>query len=200
MQKNTLRSQGFTIVELLIVIVVVGILAAITVVAYNGIQKRAYQASILSAVDYYEKVVRMYKETYGSYPTGKWDSTKACLGNNYKQTPLMAKDACWSNGGGLTYVSVDAELNKQLAEFSTSVPEVPMKDVDFGTEINSRLVIRGVVYTAANYNGNSSNQSVTIEYALDGTNNCGRGYPTTVSSNGVSYNICSLELANFTTP
>ena len=30
--------SGFTIVELLIVIVVIGILAAITIVAYNGIQ------------------------------------------------------------------------------------------------------------------------------------------------------------------
>lgn len=35
------KQRGFTIVELLIVIVVIGILAAITVVAYNGIQERA---------------------------------------------------------------------------------------------------------------------------------------------------------------
>ncbi len=32
---------GFTIVELLIVIVVIGILAAITIVAFNGVQERA---------------------------------------------------------------------------------------------------------------------------------------------------------------
>ena len=35
------KQTGFTIVELLIVIVIIGILAAITVVAYNGIQQRA---------------------------------------------------------------------------------------------------------------------------------------------------------------
>lgn len=35
------KQKGFTIVELLIVIVVIGILAAITIVAYNGIQSRA---------------------------------------------------------------------------------------------------------------------------------------------------------------
>lgn len=35
------QQHGFTIVELLIVIVVIGILAAITIVAYNGVQTRA---------------------------------------------------------------------------------------------------------------------------------------------------------------
>lgn len=38
--------RGFTIVELLIVIVVIGILAAISVVAYNGVQNRAYDTAI----------------------------------------------------------------------------------------------------------------------------------------------------------
>lgn len=36
-----IKQKGFTIVELLIVIVVIGILAAITIVAYNGVQQRA---------------------------------------------------------------------------------------------------------------------------------------------------------------
>ena len=40
--------RGFTIVELLIVIVVIGILAAITVVAYTGIQQRARVAVLMS--------------------------------------------------------------------------------------------------------------------------------------------------------
>jgi len=42
----TKQQTGFTIVELLIVIVVIGILAAITIVAYNGVQSRAYDATV----------------------------------------------------------------------------------------------------------------------------------------------------------
>lgn len=41
-------SHGFTIVELLIVIVVIGILAAITIVAYNGVQNRASDTAVQS--------------------------------------------------------------------------------------------------------------------------------------------------------
>ncbi len=39
--KKNKDQAGFTIVELLIVIVIIGILAAITIVAFNGIQNRA---------------------------------------------------------------------------------------------------------------------------------------------------------------
>jgi len=44
----TYLRRGFTIVELLIVIVIIAILAAVTIASYNGIQKRA-QASALRA-------------------------------------------------------------------------------------------------------------------------------------------------------
>lgn len=41
-------NTGFTIVELLVVIVVIGILAAITIVAYTGISKQAVISSLQS--------------------------------------------------------------------------------------------------------------------------------------------------------
>ena len=44
------RQTGFTIVELLIVIVVIGILAAITIVAYNGIQTRAQNTQRINEI------------------------------------------------------------------------------------------------------------------------------------------------------
>lgn len=62
------RNRGFTIVELLIVIVVIGILAAITVVAYNGIQTRAKQAKMQSDISNVQKLVEAYAAQNGSYP------------------------------------------------------------------------------------------------------------------------------------
>lgn len=41
MKKKIKNTAGFTIVELLVVIIVIGILAAITTVAYTGIQEKA---------------------------------------------------------------------------------------------------------------------------------------------------------------
>lgn len=59
--RNTEGQSGFTIVELLIVIVVIGILAAITIVAYNGVQNRANDTVIKSDVKQnYTKVQEYY--------------------------------------------------------------------------------------------------------------------------------------------
>ena len=64
------RTQsGFTIVELLIVIVVIGILAAITIVAYNGIQDRARISSVNSALSQSAKKLKLFQvDNPDTYP------------------------------------------------------------------------------------------------------------------------------------
>ena len=62
------RQSGFTIVELLIVIIVIAILAAITVVAYNGIQDRARASKAESDIASVQRLVEAYNAVNGKYP------------------------------------------------------------------------------------------------------------------------------------
>lgn len=65
----TNSKQGFTIVELLIVIVVIAILAAISVVAYTGIQNRAYDTTVKSDLRNVASTLQQYFAIHGTYPT-----------------------------------------------------------------------------------------------------------------------------------
>jgi prepilin-type N-terminal cleavage/methylation domain-containing protein len=60
--------QGFTIVELLVVIVVIGILAAITIISYNGIQQRATVASLSSDLENAAKQLKLDQVDLSAYP------------------------------------------------------------------------------------------------------------------------------------
>ncbi|NCU38107.1 type II secretion system protein [Candidatus Saccharibacteria bacterium] len=62
------RQPAFTIVELLIVIVVISILAAITVVAYNGIQSRAHDTAIKNDLRSLATQIKLYKAETGVPP------------------------------------------------------------------------------------------------------------------------------------
>ncbi|HET8884383.1 MAG TPA: prepilin-type N-terminal cleavage/methylation domain-containing protein [Candidatus Saccharimonadales bacterium] len=79
MQKT---KSGFTIVELLIVIVVIGILAAITIVTYSGVQDRAVDTRMRVAANKVEKALRLWHIDTGESPQGGWASTLPISGNN----------------------------------------------------------------------------------------------------------------------
>jgi len=63
------KQTGFTIVELLIVIVVVGILAVIIIVSYNGITSKAQETSVKHDMRNIAKQVEIYKLDDGQYPS-----------------------------------------------------------------------------------------------------------------------------------
>jgi prepilin-type N-terminal cleavage/methylation domain-containing protein len=65
---NKRRNRGFTIVELLIVIVVIAILAAITIVAYNGVQTKAKASSVQATIAILSKKIFAYQAVTGRLP------------------------------------------------------------------------------------------------------------------------------------
>lgn len=85
MQGSCTKQTGFTIVELLIVVVVIAILAAITIISYNGITNRAKNSVASSAAASASKKVQSYMVA------------------NADQVPGSLSDAGVSDSNGTTY-------------------------------------------------------------------------------------------------
>lgn len=66
---NQTQPSGFTLVELLIVIAVIGVLAVITIVAYNGVQQRANVDSLNSDLSNAADQLKLDQSQLGAYPT-----------------------------------------------------------------------------------------------------------------------------------
>ncbi len=101
------RQGGFTIVELLVVIVVIGILAAITIVAYNGITAKANAATARSNAESVQKVAEAYNADNSIYPTlaqitGTWTNQSSQLPSSLNGgTTVVATNGALTTGAGL---------------------------------------------------------------------------------------------------
>jgi len=101
------RESGFTIVELLIVIVVIAILAAISIVAYNSVQNRAKASAAQSAVAQANKKVASYvilnTDTYPATlaDVGVSDSGGTVYG--YSVNPTAKTYCITATVGGISY-------------------------------------------------------------------------------------------------
>ena len=105
-------SFGFTIVELLIVIVVIGILAAITIVSFNGVTSKANVSKSQSDLKNMQKLIEMYKVDNGTYPntSQNWyfsDAAGASGGDGFIPgvVPTYAKSLPRPTAGAYIYIS-----------------------------------------------------------------------------------------------
>lgn len=145
------RQSGFTIVELLIVIVVIAILAAITIVAYTGIQDKARAVVMADGAQKVEQSLRLWltldgqtnwpsNDLYadpngdGNNPTLDWMIKNTGLGEDLPAVPHVPgiDDSQWhydwdNNPGD---ISDCVDPNQGVNVFVTHVPESIVQKID----------------------------------------------------------------------
>lgn len=87
MTKRRQTLNGFTIVELLIVIVIIGILAAITIVSYNGVTVRARDSARAQGLASIKQALLRYDVEHGGVPATNTYSGNGPGGWNLSSMP-----------------------------------------------------------------------------------------------------------------
>jgi len=163
--KPKIHANGFTIVELLIVIVVIAILAAIVIVAYNGAQTRAKASAIMTGLKASEKAFRLYAidMSYDAWPA---DSAMIAGVSANPTIPQFISSTSFKN-----YMSKAPSVTG-ISSSSWFYDNDSDVRVNCGTRYNgTNIIIIGVAQDVA----------TSIDSSIDdGNDNCGRvRYDTT---------------------
>jgi len=191
-------TKGFTIVELLIVVVVIAILAAITIVSYNGITNRANNSVVLGSVSSWENIIRLYQVTNERLPDD-W----TCLGSSVDNFPA---DNAFSLGVGMCERGMIVS-DGWTSEFKT-VPPQPSKPTPtpvllrqnasagsgaMKTLSSGNKVMKGIIYAAVSNQTQVPYPGAYLFYALS-NQACPTGEAHKIHG---SVNVCARPL---TTP
>jgi len=134
--KSNKASRGFTIVELLVVIVVIGILAAITIVSYTGITQKANTTKALTNAQAAQTVAEVYAADNGYYP-----ATAAAFATGSATTKMPASVTVVPQSTALTTSNGDDTVTWACLTSCTTTTGGRITYFDFSTGLVSTTII-----------------------------------------------------------
>ena len=193
---NKESNRGFTIIELLIVIVIIGILVAITAVSYNGITKQAKEATAKSDLKQASAQLEI-------------DKAKSSTNNQYPNTTSGLKSSPGTNleitSTGSTYC-LSATASPDIAFHVTNTNTSPQPGVcsghlpaDTPTELANNTPIQDVNRLQCNnlpiYDGTNTSAIRTVTDNRDGTT---RNYEIARLADNNCWMLTNLKLGKTT--
>lgn len=191
-------SKGFTLVELLVVIALLGIILSIVIVSTQESREQSQNAAVIAQVYEYEKALQLYFAETGSFPnTPHSGAGIICLGDD-----LDSDFVCLNSRDGVQVVSrnentVDVDkVHDALAPYMPSQPHIlqPKGGYNFSSPAYSGCAD----FTRPGEPNNNMYKSCTgsnfsLWFVLKGTNqDCGRATVARSDFVGV-YTLCRLQ-------
>lgn len=154
-------TSGFTIIEILVTVVVIGIITSITFISYNGAQRQSQNTNRAAQLQAWQNVFEKYKASKGELPLStSADGTGYCLGSGFPigfDGVARCRDYLY-NGSTSLRQSDNAAL---MAALQTVTPNLPT-----GDNIPSTGTVGPYVYYWGGSTGN-----IQITGAFHGFNN-----------------------------
>lgn len=147
MKKST---SGFTLVEILIVVIIITILASIVAVSYNGAQGRARDSDRRADIANITKALEMYYDDNGAYPIPS--ATSSVIGNT------------WYSSGDASWATFQSALSSAMSD----VPKDPTGTTN-GNPINAGNY--AYAYTSGSYCGRNPGQWYLLVYRFEASAN-----------------------------
>lgn len=146
------ETAGFTIVELLIVVVVIAILASISLVSYTNIQQRARDSQRKHDIQAIIGALELYHLDHGEYPDGSGSTT---INSGWSTTA----DGSW------------AELATRLKPYLDILPSDPISTPGANMMLNNVTGYNYAYFTnrssGVSYCGSWQNQMYILVYRLE---------------------------------